>query len=147
MEKTVQMSDFISYACGVIAVGEIMSRHFTKKCTESRASNLIKKWCIWINLQAKAVHVLCKCLCYASLIVLQDIKYCTYDLQLYRTITELELHIQFPVCPNIGVLLSLEILPQVCEKHIQTRFIFSLAISVLEYCYVMFHCIECYLTR
>ena len=30
--------------------------------------------------------------------------------------------IQFPVCAKVGVLLSLDILSQACEKHIQTRF-------------------------
>ena len=29
---------------------------------------------------------------------------------------------QFPVCANIGVLFTLDILSQACEKHIQTRF-------------------------
>ena len=29
---------------------------------------------------------------------------------------------QFPVCANVDVLFSLEILPQACLKHIQTRF-------------------------
>ena len=29
---------------------------------------------------------------------------------------------QFPICANVGVLFSLEILLQACEKHIQTRF-------------------------
>ena len=38
--------------------------------------------------------------------------------------------IQFPVCANIGVRFTLDILSQACYKHIQTRF-FSLAISVL----------------
>ena len=37
MEKTVQMSDFNSYLCAVITVGEIMLRNFTKKYVESRA--------------------------------------------------------------------------------------------------------------
>ena len=40
--------------------------------------------------------------------------------------------IQFPVCANVGVLFTVDVLSQACEKHIQTRF-FSLAISVLEY--------------
>ena len=40
--------------------------------------------------------------------------------------------LQFPVCANIGVLVTLDILSQACEKHIPTRF-FALAISVLEY--------------
>ena len=31
-------------------------------------------------------------------------------------------NIQFPVCANVWVLYSLQILPQVCEKHIQTGF-------------------------
>ena len=30
--------------------------------------------------------------------------------------------IQFPVCANVGVLFTLDILSQACEKHIQTRF-------------------------
>ena len=30
--------------------------------------------------------------------------------------------IQFPVCANIGVLFTLDILSQACEKHIQTLF-------------------------
>ena len=30
--------------------------------------------------------------------------------------------IQFPVCANISVLFTLDILSQACEKHIQTRF-------------------------
>ena len=30
--------------------------------------------------------------------------------------------IQFPVCANIGVLFTLDILSQACEKHMQTRF-------------------------
>ena len=30
---------------------------------------------------------------------------------------------QFPVCANVGVLFTLDnILPQACEKHIETRF-------------------------
>ena len=29
---------------------------------------------------------------------------------------------QFPICANVGVLFSSEILLQACEKHIQTRF-------------------------
>ena len=60
-------------------------------------------------------------LCYASLIVLQDkyIKYC----MTYLAAQQHNKLIQFPrLCPNVGVLFSLEILPQACEKHIQTRF-------------------------
>ena len=30
--------------------------------------------------------------------------------------------VQFPVCANVGVLFTLDILSQACEKHIQTRF-------------------------
>ena len=33
--------------------------------------------------------------------------------------------IQFPVCANSGVLFSLDILSQACEKHIQLDFLFS----------------------
>ena len=41
--------------------------------------------------------------------------------------------IQFPVCANVGVLFTLDILSQACEKYIQTRFSIYLAISVLDY--------------
>ena len=51
---------------------------------------------------------------------------------------------QFLVFANVGVLFSLEILPQACEKHIQLDF--PLAISILEYYtarnVVMFQCIS-----
>ena len=30
--------------------------------------------------------------------------------------------ITFPVCANVGVLFTLGLLSQACEKHIQTRF-------------------------
>ena len=36
--------------------------------------------------------------------------------------TTTEQIIQFPVCANVGVLFTLDILSQTCEKHIQTRF-------------------------
>ena len=37
-----------------------------------------------------------------------------------RTTTEQSY--KFPVCANVGVLFSLDILSQACEKHIKTRF-------------------------
>ena len=61
--------------------------------------------------------------------------------------------IQFPVCAQVGVLFSLEkSATGLREAH--TNSIFPFAISVLELivlhrqkCYVMFQCIECYLTE
>ena len=46
MEKTVQMSDFISYAVSVTG-GKIMLRHFTKKYVESRVSKLFITRSTW----------------------------------------------------------------------------------------------------
>ena len=45
LEKTVQMSDFISYAVSLLWA--VMLQHFTKKCVKSR---LFIKWCISLNL-------------------------------------------------------------------------------------------------
>ena len=58
-------------------------------------------------------------------LVLQDI-YNTvfvphsYGIRPGDTITEQSY--KFPVCANVGVLFSLDILSQVCEKHIATLF-------------------------
>ena len=65
-------------------------------------------------------------------LVLQDINTVfvqhSYGIRPGRTITEQSY--EFPVCANVGVLFSLDILSQVCEKHIESS---SLAISVLVY--------------
>ena len=66
-------------------------------------------------------------------LVLQDIKYCirlgfVWYLPVHTTI---EQSYKFPVCANVGVLFSLDILSQACEKYIETSF--SLSVSVLEY--------------
>ena len=64
MEKTVQMSDFISY-CGVITEVKIMLRHFTKKSVEGRAPKLFMKRFIRPSLKAKvSQYFLVECLCY-----------------------------------------------------------------------------------
>ena len=60
---------------GVITVGEIMLRRFTKKCMESRASKLFAERCIWFNLYAKVAQFFFRVLILRYL-VLQDIKYC-----------------------------------------------------------------------
>ena len=57
-------------------------------------------------------------------LVLQDIKYCIrFRFVWYlpgRTTTEQSY--KFPVCVNVGVLFSLDILSQAREKHIETQF-------------------------
>ena len=57
-------------------------------------------------------------------LVLQNIKYCIRPaFVLYlpgRNTTEQSY--KFPVCVNVGVLFSLDILSQACAKHIETRF-------------------------
>ena len=57
-------------------------------------------------------------------LVLQDIKYCIrprFVLYLPGRTTN-EQSYKFPVCVNVGVLFSLDILSQACAKHIETRF-------------------------
>ena len=82
-------------------------------------------------------------------LVLQDIKYCI-RLGFARYLpgcTTTEQSYKFPVCAIVGVLFSLDILLQGCEKYIETHF--PLSVSVLEYytAPVIFQCIECYLTK
>ena len=58
--------------------------------------------------------------------------------------------IQFPVCANVGVHFSLEILPQASESTYKPDFLFSnFSFEVLhsQKFYVMLWCIECYLTK
>ena len=84
---------------------------------------LFIKRCIWLN-----SRIFKGCSIFFSFLVPQDIVlYGTYlaAQQQYKLM-------QFPVCGNVGVLFSLEILVQASEKHIQTQF--SLwQFSVLEY--------------
>ena len=66
-------------------------------------------------------------------LVLQDVKYYIrlgFAWYLPGRTTK-EQSYKFPVCANVGVLFSLDILLQGCEKYIETRFSFS--VSVLEY--------------
>ena len=85
-------------------------------------------------------------------LVLQDIKYCIrLGFAWYlpgRTTTEQSY--KFPVCAIVGVLFSLDILLQGCEKYIETHFSllvsFSFGFGVLH-SPVIFQCIECYLTK
>ena len=56
-------------------------------------------------------------------LVLQDIKYC--KVPMYLAAQQQNKLTQFPVCANVGVLFSLEIPPQSCEKRIKTDFLFS----------------------
>ena len=58
--------------------------------------------------------------------------------------------IQFPVCANVGVHFSLEILPQASESTYTLDFLFSnFGFGVLhsQKFYVMCRCIECCLTK
>ena len=61
LEKTVDMSDFISYAVSLLWA--VSYGHFTKKCAKSR---LFIKWCISLNLQAKVDQFFIECLFYAT---------------------------------------------------------------------------------
>ena len=57
---------------------------------------------------------------------------------------------QFPVCASVGVLFSLEILPQASDSTCKPDFLFnnfSFGVLNSQKCYVMFWCIECYLTK
>ena len=59
-------------------------------------------------------------------LVPQDIKYSSirpgFVYGIYLAAQQQNKLTQFPVCANVGVLSTLDILPQACEKHIQTRF-------------------------
>ena len=57
---------------------------------------------------------------YITLLSTKDIKYCIVPT--YLAAQQQNKLIQFPVCANVGVLFTLDILSQACEKHIQTRF-------------------------
>ena len=78
----------------------------------------------------------------------KDIKYC--KVPMYLTTQQQNKLTQFPVCANVGVLFSLEILPQAGESTYTLDFLFSnFGCGVLhsQKCYVMFRCIECCLTK
>ena len=78
----------------------------------------------------------------------KDIKYC--KVPMYLTTQQQNKLTQFPVCANVGVLFSLEILPQAGESTYTLDFLFSnFSCGVLhsQKCYVMFRCIECCLTK
>ena len=57
-------------------------------------------------------------------LALQDIMYCIHPGFIWylpgHTITEQNKPINFLVCADVGVLLSLDILSQACEKYIET---------------------------
>ena len=69
--KTVQTSDFISYAVSLLHC----SQHFTKKCMENWPSKMFVKWCNWLNLEAVVAQLFFRVL-NLSCSVLQVIKYC-----------------------------------------------------------------------
>ena len=50
------------------------------------------------------------------------LKYSTRIHMAYLAAQQQNKLIQFPVCANIGVLFTVDILSQACEKHIPTRF-------------------------
>ena len=104
-----QQDVWFYFLCSVSTVGQIMLWHLLKKCIESRASKLFIKWCIWLNLYAKVVFFLSA---YITLLWLPGA----------QQQNKLK---QFLVFANVGVLFSLEILPQACEKHIQLDFLSS----------------------
>ena len=49
--------------------------------------------------------------------------------------TTTEQNYKFPVCANVGVLFSLDILSQACEKHIETRFSLQQFWSITQSCH------------
>ena len=85
---------------------------------------------------------------YITLLSTKDIKYC--KVPMYLAAQQQNKLIQFPVCASVGVLFSLEILPQGSESTCKPDFLFNnFGFGVLnsQKCYVMFWCIECYLTK
>ena len=94
-----------------------MLRHFTKKRGESNTSKLFMKRCIRLIFWVKVSQFFFSRVLMLRYLVLQDIKYCIRPgFVLYlpgRTTTEQSY--KFPVCVNVGVLFSLDILSQACE--------------------------------
>ena len=90
------------------------------KCVESRASQLCVKRCIYrqrlFNFFSSAYVTL------LSITGYKVLKYSSRIHMVYLAAQQQNKLIQFPVCANIGVLFTLDILSQACEKHIQTRF-------------------------
>ena len=62
-----------------------------------------------------------ECLYYATHYY-RILKYSSRIHMVYLAAQQQKKFIQFPVCANVGLLFTLDILSQVCEKHIQTRF-------------------------
>ena len=128
--------EWFYFLCGVITVGEVMLRHFTKKCMESRPSKLFIERCIRLNSYAKAVQLLLLLLlllllsAYITLLSTTGYKV-LYGI--YLAAQQQRKLIQFLVCSNVGVLSSLEIPPQAWENLIYKLNFLSLAIFVLEY--------------
>ena len=60
------------------------------------------------------------------------LKYLSWIHMVYLAAQQQNKLIQFPVCANVGVLFTFDILSQSCEKQ-HPNSIFSLAISVLDY--------------
>ena len=57
-----------------------------------------------------------------SVIGYKVLKYLSWIHMVYLAAQQQNKLIQFPVCANVGVLFTLDILSQACEKHIQTPF-------------------------
>ena len=96
------------------------------KCVESRASKLFTKRCIRSNLQVKAAQFFFSSV-YVALLSTTRYKL-LYSSRIrisrmfYLATQQQNKLIEFPVCAKVGLLLSLDILLQACEKHIHTRF-------------------------
>ena len=86
------------------------------------------KRCIWLNLLAKVAQFLFSS-AYVTLLSATGYKVLKYSSQIhmaYLAAQQQNKLTQFPVCANIGVLLSLDILSQACKKHIsKLDFLFS----------------------
>ena len=139
---------FPTFPDAVFALGKIMLRHFTKKCVESKTSKLFMKRCLRLNfIIAKVSQVfLVEWLCYATQYYRT---YCIRPGFVWYGRTTTEQSYKFPVCANVGVLFSLDILSQACEKHIETRFCLQQCRfwSITQPCNVSVQCIERYLAK
>ena len=62
-----------------------------------------------------------ECLCYATY-GYKVLKYSSRIHMVYLAAQQQIKLIQFPVCADVGVLFTLDILSRACKKHIQSRF-------------------------
>ena len=120
MEKTVQMSGFISYAASYLLWVKLFD-----KMSGEQGSIAVRGTVHLVKFIGKGCSISFLS-AYVTLLSTTGYKVLKYSSRIHMVYLAAQqknkLSIQFPVCANIGVLSTLDILSQACEKHIQTPF-------------------------